>query len=225
MNVELIHVPIFYLIFIFFVTGSFIPREAVVDLPRLCPAGLWLASSADDSTRIGLQDPDTSGQLAERHHISLLHFWILTSAEDPNGVCEHGHGVRHVCSDAAGPLGVVPLRPTLAPRQPVLKCSSVCLCVSGLEVNGGTAHLRHAQLCPARVCTVALSAAEAEGKCPKPVYRLVRRSVHWRGGWSGLPVTRGSRALSAGVGQRHIALPPAASQATEAQGQHPRTVG
>lgn len=43
-NVKLIHV----LTWFFCVTGSFISGETTVDLPCLCHAGLWLASSAHD---------------------------------------------------------------------------------------------------------------------------------------------------------------------------------
>lgn len=149
-----------------FLVGSAVPWVAVVDMSCLHPAGLWLASSFDISSWIRLWAPDTFGRLTECHYFSFLHLWILASSKDVNRVCEYRHSVCHVCCDAAGPLGVVPLRSTLTPWQPLPKCSPFCLSVSSFKVTGGSAHLRHAQLCPARFCPVALSAAEVEGEHP-----------------------------------------------------------
>lgn len=194
-------------------------------MPRLRPAGLWIASGFDISSQIRVWAPDRFGRLTECHYFSFLHLWILASSKDVNRVCEYRHSVCHVGCDAAGSLGVVPLHSTLTPWQPLPKCSPVRLSVSSLKVAGGTAHLCHAELCPACVCPVALSAAEVEGERPQPVYWVVCGSVYWRGGWSGVPITRGSHAVSPGLRECYIVLPPAASQAAEAQGQHPWTLG
>lgn len=124
--------------------GSPVPWEAAVDQPCLRPAWLWTAPSFDISNGIGLWAPDPSGRLAECHYFSLLHIWLLACSKDTNRVCEHRHGVRHVCSDAAGPPGVVPLRSPLNTWQPLPERSPVCLSVSGLKVTRSSAHLRHA---------------------------------------------------------------------------------
>lgn len=188
-------------------------------------AGLRPASDLDTSSRVRLWTSNTLGRLAECHHFSFLHFWVLASFKDFNRVCEHRHGLRHVCCDAASSLGVLPLRSPVSARQPLPQRSPVCLGVSGLQVTRGAAHFRHAQLRPARLRSVAVSAAEAEREPAKAVHWVVRGSVCRRGRWSGVSVARGSCAAGAGLGGRYTGLPPATCQAAEAQRQHPWTLG
>ncbi|CAF95197.1 unnamed protein product [Tetraodon nigroviridis] len=130
-----------------------------------------------------------------------------------------------VCRDAAGSPGVLPLRPPVPARQPLPQRRPVRLGVPGLQVTGGAAHFRHAQLRPARLRSVAVSAAEVEGEHTDPVRWVVRGSVCRRGRRSGVPVARGSCAASAGPGDRHALLPPATRLAAETQRQHPGTLG
>lgn len=194
-------------------------------MPCLYFVGLWTASEFDTSSRVRLWTSNTLGRLAECHYFSFLHFWILASFKDFNWVCEHRHGLCHVCHDAASSLGVLPLRSPISARQPLPQRSPVCLGVSGLEVTGGAPHFRHAQLRPARIRSVAMSAAEVEREHAKPVHWVVRGSVCRRGRWSGVPVTRGSCAASAGLRDCYAVLSPATCQAAEAQRQHPWTLG
>lgn len=210
---------------LFVLTGPAVPREAAVDVPHLRPAGLRAAPEFDPSGQAGLWTSHAPGRPPERHHFPLLHLRVLASPEDFNRVCEHGHGLRHVCRDAACSPGVVPLRPPLPSRKPVPQRRPVRLGVSGLQVAGGAAHLRHAQLRPAGVRSVALPAAEAEEVRAEPVRRVVRRRVRRGGRGPGVPVTRGRCAAGAGAGDRHAVLPPAPRQAAEAQRQHPRALG
>lgn len=182
----------------------------------MCPAGIWTAPSLNVSGWIGVWATDSSGWFTECHYFPFFHLWFLTSSKDTNRVREYGYSIRHVGSDAVGPSGVVPLRSALTPGQSLPKCSPVCICVFSLQVTWRSAHLRHAQLCPAGVCPVALPAAEDEGERPTPVYWSVCRSVHRRCRWTGVPVARRSHALGPGTSECYIALSPAASQAAEA---------
>lgn len=191
----------------------------------MCPVGLWTVSSLNISRWSRLWAPDSFGRLAKCHHFPFLHLWILASSKDTNRVCEYRHSICHVCCDAVGTPCVIPLRSALTPGQPLPKCSPVRICVFSLKVTGGSAHLHHAQLCLAGVCPVALPAAEDEGICPNAVYWGVCWSVHWRCGWSGIPVNRRGGTLSHGARECYIAVSPAASQAAKTQGQHPWTMG
>lgn len=194
-------------------------------MPRLYLGGLWTASGFDAPDQVRLRTPYALGRPAECHYFSVLHFWILARFKDVDRVCEYRHGLRHVCCDAPRSLGVLPVRSPLSPRKPLPQRGPVCLGVPGVEVTGGAAHLRHAQLRPAGVRPVALPAAEAEGVRAQPVRRAVRGGVRRRGCWSGVSVTRGRCAASAGLRDRHAVLPPATGQAAAAQRQHPRTLG